>query len=790
MLGNAWELVWTYGDVFDPDKHDAQIALGGDFHGDGDPMAAERAASPYGDTPFDGSYNVGFRIVCRKASLPAPPAGEVTDANCPVWRIKKGQKTQVRKTPERAAAPVLDMVSVPGGTFRHPESRLELTMRPFEMGKNEVTFAKWQAVKQWAEANGYTFGREGDMGSMYWYAFAHAPDEPVTFITWHDAVVWCNALSEMEGRTPVYCIDEAKTEVYRRAHAYRPIKVAGWELVDTQHPLKQYGSPRGNEPWLFERWDADGYRLPTEAEFEYALQGGTGNRFFWGSKGNPDDYGWSIFNSGGRTHAVDGKAPNPFGLFDMIGNVYEYSNSGGQPKSRDARYDTNNPKRSRYWARGIKKYQYSIIANPYRMGGSWFWGGIHSHFNFYEMAHEYMPDYGFRVVRCEAGTHPPDGNFPIIIPVLLVFDEKDYDDLAGAAYRGSIRRDGVHQTAGVAELVGIKWQVSLGGPVRSSPVVVDNLVYIGGPKGFHALEAETGDEKWSIPIKAGVTSSACIAKGVVYFTGRDGNVYAADAGTGAVKWKKKPKGARSLESGPAAAYGTVFVYSGGTVGVDAETGREFWHCSGGMKGRAAVALHPKYVISGGSAFRLDVGQLLFSSAHLIDWTSDADLTSCVVGDMYYGASSGRGGYAFAKIGSGDLIAMHKKWGQFIEAQLPQPKRSYSSCSPAVWDGKVYIGVEKGLVYAFDAMRGNNLDWTFNAGKDNGLHSAPSVAARSGIIYFGSQSGEFFAVDARTAQEKWRTKLGGPIETSPWPADGVIYVSCDDGNVYALEGKKE
>jgi len=782
----------TSGNWPDPQKHQVQVALGGDFHGPGDPTTADRAASPYGDSPFDGNYNIGLRIVCRRPGLSAPPTGDVAELECPAWVIERGRKTAARRRPEPPRRPILEMVKIPGGKFTHPETGVEVTISPFEMARCEVTFAKWLEVKRWAEAHGYAFGRQGHMGSMYWYSFPHGPDEPVTFITWHDCAVWCNALSEMEGRTPFYYTDPARTKVYRHAFVYRPIKVAGWEIVDKKHPLKKYALPRNNEPWLFEKWDADGYRLPTEAEFECAVQAGTGTRYFWEETGGKrDDYVWCIYNSGGTTHPVGQKKPNPFGLYDLIGNVYEWSNSGKQPRSRDPRFDTNNPKRSRYWAHGLDRYKYSVIQNPLRMGGSWFWGGVrgwHQQFSFHDWGLEYMPDVGFRVVRCEPGTHPPNGDFPLVVPTLLKFDPKDFEDLAGAAYRGSIRRDGVHQTTGVAKLIGIKWKVHLGAPIKSSPVATGGLVYVGSASGFHALDAETGREKWKVAVKGGVESAACVAKGMVYFTGMDGNVYAVAAQNGNVKWKAKPKGfyGKPLMSGPAMAYGIVFVHVGGnTIGLDVRTGHESWRCQRGRKGRAGVTLHSKYVITGGEAVTLDKGQLLFDTNHLINWTSDADLTPCVVGDLYWGASSGRGGYSFAKLGCGDLAARRTRWSHFIEQHLPQPKRSYSSCSPAVWEGRVYIGVEKGVMYAFDALTGKKLQWEFNAGRNNGLHSAPSIAARSGTIYFGSQSGELFAVDARTARQMWQVKLGGAIETSPWPADGVLYVSCDDGHLYAL-----
>jgi outer membrane protein assembly factor BamB/formylglycine-generating enzyme required for sulfatase activity len=797
VAGNVRELVWTYGDVFDPETHDTQTTMGGDFHGPGDPLSAERAASPYGDVPFDGHHSIGLRLVCRKAGLAPPPADSAPGGTV----FKKGQETRARKAAEPIREPVLEMVDIPDGEFTPRDGRGQdgspaLSMSPIKMGKHEVTFAQWEAVRHWGEANGYVFSRHGHVGSMYWYHFPHTPDEPVTFMAWHDAAVWCNALSEMEGRTPFYYTDREKTKVYRKAFPYRPVKYAGWDLVGEhgQHSGKELHDAAG-EPWLHQKWDGDGYRLPTRNEYLYALQGGTGDRFYWGKKGKTDDHAWSIHNAGGRTHPVAQKKPNPFGLYDMIGNVYEWSNScSGKGCPRDRRYDTNNPKLSRYWPFGLgKKYQYVGVQNPERIGGSWFFGGVHRVFYFHDTSNEYMPDFGFRVVRCEAGTHPPDGSFPIVIPTLLEFDEKDYDDLAGAAFRGSLRRDGVYQTAGVAQLKGVKWRTDLGGPIKSSPVVTGGVVYLGGPKGFHALDAASGAQKWNIPIKeGGVVSSACIAKGAVYFAAMDGRVYAADAKSGQVKWRTLPKGNRGdpLMGSPAVAYDTVFVSAANNVvGFNTETGAEFYHGIGAKKGRRALTLEGRYFYSG-STIRVDNATVLFSPVYMTHWCADGSETVCLVGDLYYGASSGRGGYSFARLGCTDTVARQTKWSIFVEGHLPEKERNYTTIPPTVWDGKVFIATDNGVMYAFDAMQGKKLDWEFNAGKNNGLHSPPSVAAGSGLIYFGSQSGELFAVDARIAKEKWRTELGGAIETSPWPGDGVVYVSCDDGFLYALEGARK
>ncbi|WP_149825771.1 formylglycine-generating enzyme family protein [Streptomyces tailanensis] len=105
---------------------------------------------------------------------------------------------------------------------------------------------------------------------------------PAVNVSWWDAVRFCNALSEEEGLTPAYSLPE-------------------WDSVEW--------SP-----------SADGYRLPTEAEWEYACRAGTtGPRY-----GPLDDIAWHRANSGERLHEVAGRRPNPWGLHDMLGNVWEW----------------------------------------------------------------------------------------------------------------------------------------------------------------------------------------------------------------------------------------------------------------------------------------------------------------------------------------------------------------------------------------------------------------------------------------------------------------------------------
>ena len=93
-----------------------------------------------------------------------------------------------------------------------------VTVSPFYMDVYEVHIWHWDKVSTWAVDNGYEFSvssqnlrKEGP----YWYTDNSKLIFPMNMINWYDAVKWCNARSELEGRSPVYYLDENKTNVYR-----------------------------------------------------------------------------------------------------------------------------------------------------------------------------------------------------------------------------------------------------------------------------------------------------------------------------------------------------------------------------------------------------------------------------------------------------------------------------------------------------------------------------------------------------------------------------------------------
>jgi formylglycine-generating enzyme required for sulfatase activity len=194
----------------------------------------------------------------------------------------------------QAITVTVKMPVVPAGVYRINNSAgnpgHEVSLTSFSIDQHEVTKAFWDEVYTWAIANGYDFSNAG---------IAEGPEYPVHSINWYDSVKWANALSERDGHTPCYYTDNNCTVIYR----------AG------QIDLTNYNV----------KWNANGYRLPTETEWEVAARGGlVGSKYAWGESPSTTRANFDQ-TLHGATIPVGSFPANGYGLYEIGGNLREWT---------------------------------------------------------------------------------------------------------------------------------------------------------------------------------------------------------------------------------------------------------------------------------------------------------------------------------------------------------------------------------------------------------------------------------------------------------------------------------
>ena len=257
-----------------------------------------------------------------------------------------------------APPPPVQMIYVPCGTFTmgrttgsgfsHELPTHTVTLNSFYIGKFEVTQAEYSQYMQ--------------PGSSWTSGYGLGDNYPAYYVSWYAILKYCNLRSIAEGLNPCYTINGSTNP-------------ANWGAVPTDN----------NDAWdaAICDWNANGYRLPTEAEWEYAARGATNNPdYLYSGSDDINAVAWYESNSGQTSHPVGTKAPNGIGTYDMSGNVYEwcwdwYSSS----------YYSSSPQNN---PTGPASGSYRV-----RRGGCWYSGATLCRvaLRFY-----YRPDYSYDVI--------------------------------------------------------------------------------------------------------------------------------------------------------------------------------------------------------------------------------------------------------------------------------------------------------------------------------------------------------------------------------------------------------
>jgi outer membrane protein assembly factor BamB len=282
-------------------------------------------------------------------------------------------------------------------------------------------------------------------------------------------------------------------------------------------------------------------------------------------------------------------------------------------------------------------------------------------------------------------------------------------------FRGGPDHAGVYASPNPG-MTSVVWKFRTGGEIVSSPLVVGSWVFIGSrDRNLYALDAGSGALRWKFETHGSVSSSPAYRDGVVYVASVDGQMYAVDAATGKQKWAFK-------------------------------TGGESRFTARGIHGAVPHA-----------ELMADPFDVLLSSP-------------TIAGDALYFGSGDHNVYAL------DAATGTVRW-KFVTGNVVH-------ASPAVANGTVYIGSWDRNMYALDAASGKER-WRFQTGDDtvisNQIGIASSAAVANGVVYFGCRDGHFYAVDEKKGTLRWsHDNHGGWVIASPAVSNGVVYFPTADG----------
>jgi outer membrane protein assembly factor BamB len=268
---------------------------------------------------------------------------------------------------------------------------------------------------------------------------------------------------------------------------------------------------------------------------------------------------------------------------------------------------------------------------------------------------------------------------------------------------------------------------------KNSLAVVDNTIFASGHHYFYAIDADTGNELWTIPFEGGY-SSPTVVDGTIFVGSADANLYAIDAESGSKEWTFKTDG--EIYSSPTVADELVFVGSEDNTlyAIDTETGTKEW------------------------AFETD---------------GNISSSPTIANGLVFVGSDDKNLYAI------DAENGAEQWSFQTGANIES--------SPTVANETVIFGSRDGNLYAVNLQDGTE-KWVFRTDitvRINMFNSSPTVA--NGCVFVGNKNFRLYAIEIKTGEEKWAFKTSWQISTSsPVVENGTVYIGNLKGNLYAID----
>ena len=285
------------------------------------------------------------------------------------------------------------------------------------------------------------------------------------------------------------------------------------------------------------------------------------------------------------------------------------------------------------------------------------------------------------------------------------------------------------------------WQLRGGGMFKSSLCVFENRLYIGNTDNLlRCINAETGRTIWRHDTGKDLDSSPCVIGGRLYVAGENGYVRCLNPRSGKLIWKTfvdgigpgTKLGSNGSETSPAIADGELYTatYDGLLFCLDTKTGKVRWKTK---------------------------------------TFDDTDSSQVISGDFVYACAEELASHVYCF----ERVSGKEVW------RYSGNRLGYWS-TPAISDGRLYVGGQDGLLHVLDVSTGTRV-WTFKTGA--AIWSSPAVI--DGKVLFGSRDFYFYCLDAMSGKLVWKVKLDGRIISSPCIIDGKIWIGTATGYFYCL-----
>lgn len=326
--------------------------------------------------------------------------------------------------------------------------------------------------------------------------------------------------------------------------------------------------------------------------------------------------------------------------------------------------------------------------------------------------------------------------------------------------------------------------------IRSSPTIADGTVFVGSGPTVYAIDVADGVVQWQTSTDGIVDGAPLVTDGGVFANTRNGTLYRLGRSDGSVKWAFET-GLPNPENRPSAPTlsrdGVLLGTANGLWAVDRDTGEERWHVLNEETTGSWSRIHSVPAVVDDTIY---VGHptgvyALTASDGGVVWRTD------IPEDVYVSSPAVADGRVFIGARDGSLYVLDSETGERItrlvnefDPTLPGSPSDEITTSPAVADGVVVAGSEDYHVYAWDVESEERL-WRFPVG--GRCYTSPAVA--DGVVYAGGVAGQLFGIDLRTGEERFRVHSSGQIiDSSPAVLDGLVCVVNHHGHVVMVEGQ--